>query len=64
MQHTSRGFYLWRYPFVAAGVPFESMSPSERAHLVLLYHAPAYREEIRKLAALGVEGPEDDKEVA
>lgn len=49
---------------MAAGVPFESMSPSERAHLVLLYHAPAYREEIRKLAALGVEGPEDEEEVA
>jgi hypothetical protein len=49
-------------PFLAAGMPLADMTVSERDCMVRLLCAPEYREQLRRLAEWGVDGPkaEDD----
>jgi hypothetical protein len=45
-------------PFLAAGMPLADMTASERDAMVRILSAKEYRQELRCLAALGVDGPE------
>jgi hypothetical protein len=47
-------------PFVAAATPLAEMTPSQRDKFLREYHAPEYRQHLRRIMAAGVTDEEDE----